>query len=130
MDVGLKHPLTMTICNVRHALLPAFLGLGLWMVSTGDPLLGQQPQTTTPVTWLTNFQQLVTLKAEDANSNHYAARVTGVITYASVLTKRIFLQEGDLGIQVTMSGSNRGLQAGQRVEGVSSRRPLKSRLSG
>lgn len=96
----------------------------LWVMVLAGGAFSQEPRRgATAALLLTNLEQVVTLDPVLASSNRYSARVSGVVTYVSELTTRIFLQEGDRGIQVTLAASNRGFRAGQRVEATGAVEP-------
>src|SRR5262245_41978931 len=63
---------------------------------------------------LTNAQQIVAL-GTNIPEGHVQARLQGVVTYAAG-TARVYLQDGDLGVQVNLSGSTTRHRVGTLLE--------------
>ena len=65
---------------------------------------------------LTNFPQVLLLGTNASVSNRYNARVRGVIIYVSPPTRRLYVQDGEVGLQANMVASVASFRPGQLIE--------------
>jgi hypothetical protein len=68
-----------------------------------------------PPILLTNAQQIAALGTNIA-AGAYTARLQAVVIYVSPQTRRLYVQDGDLGVQVNHVGSVAPFRVGNRVE--------------
>src|SRR5690349_18722857 len=54
---------------------------------------------------LTNLQQVVNLKSNQLDSARYQAQVRGLIVHVWPASRRIYLQQGNLGLEVGLASS-------------------------
>ena len=66
---------------------------------------------------LTNVHEVITRGSNASPSNPYDARVRGVIIYVSPPTQRLYVQDGDEGIQLNLTRPVTNFRSGQTVEG-------------
>jgi signal transduction histidine kinase len=64
---------------------------------------------------LTNVQQIIAL-GTNASARSYDGRFQGVVIYVSPPTRRLYVQEGDQGLQVNLVAPVTGFHIGQAVE--------------
>ena len=90
------------------------MGLTLSLV-TVLPLSAQRPATNTPPLLLTNAQQIAAL-SNNIPPGRYEARFQAVVIYVSPPTRRLYVQNGDLGVQVNLKGPIAGYRVGNLIE--------------
>jgi len=88
------------------AMLGAVTGTGLQCLAQGQ----EEPIV------LTSIQQIVATRPASFASNRYEAQFRGVVIYVSPPTRRVYVQEGEQGLQVNMSGPVGSFRAGQIVD--------------
>lgn len=69
----------------------------------------------TPPTVLTNAQQILAL-SNNIPAGLYQARFQAVVIYISPTSKRLYVQDGDLGVQLNLTGSVAAYRVGNLVE--------------
>src|SRR5262245_56074531 len=82
-----------TLVSLTHL---GFLGL-LWVAA--PPVRGQAPVAPESPALLTNAQQIAAL-GTNIPAGRYEARFKAVVLYVSPPTRRLYVQDGDLGVQV------------------------------
>jgi len=68
-----------------------------------------------PPILLTNAQQIAAL-GTNFTADAYTARLLAVVIYVSPQTRRLYVQDGDLGVQVNLSSSVAPYRVSNRVE--------------
>jgi signal transduction histidine kinase len=85
----------------------------LALFAVAFPAPGQQTSSTV---LLTNIAQVVALDTNALAAAPHEARVRGVVIYISVVAQRLYIQDGDRGIQVIMAESATNYHVGQLLE--------------
>jgi PAS domain S-box-containing protein len=102
------------ICSVARTLALACRATTLWAcVVSGAPTQSSDPLKAPLL--LTNAQQIADL-GTNVVANHYEARFSAVVLYVSPPTRRLYVQEGDRGVQVNLAGSVASYRVGNLVE--------------
>ena len=100
---------------VCHVLVCRFLPAALLRIVIASAHAQAPGLSPTPPVLLTNAQQIVAL-SNNIPSGAYEARFQAVVIYVSPPTRRLYVQDGDLGVQVNLLGSVAPYRAGNLVE--------------
>jgi PAS domain S-box-containing protein len=69
-----------------------------------------------PSPWLLTNAQQISAVSNKLSAARYQARFQAVVLYVSPGTKRLYVQEGDLGVQINLTNSVRSYEVGHLVE--------------
>ncbi|MGH8245842.1 MAG: hypothetical protein ACREUU_05350, partial [Gammaproteobacteria bacterium] len=98
-----------------RVLVCRFLVAALLHIATASARAQAPAPPASPPLLLTNAQQIAALGTNFA-AGAYSAQLQAVVIYVSPQTRRLYVQDGDLGVQINHAGSVAPFRVGHRVE--------------